>query len=91
MSVPEDQITPFPGADRTPANRDQRPPGSRKDAAHEPPRPHLFGEELCRRWGINASTLSRTYRKLGLRPIKLGKKLLFPLNQVEEAEANHMK
>jgi len=54
-------------------------------------RPHLFTEELAERWGVNTTTISRNYRKLGLKPIKLGKRLLWPLDQVEGIESRALK
>jgi len=54
-------------------------------------RPHLFTEELAERWGVNTTTISRTYQKLGLTPAKLGKRLLFSLTQIEAVEKQNMK
>lgn len=54
-------------------------------------RPHLFTEELAERWGVNTTTISRNYRKLGLTPIRLGKRLLFKLEQVEAVENGNTK
>jgi hypothetical protein len=49
--------------------------------------PHLTREELAERWRLeDPNTLSRVYRKLGLRPIKIGKRLLFLITEIEEVE-----
>jgi DNA-binding transcriptional regulator YhcF (GntR family) len=52
--------------------------------------PHMTSEELAARWRISRFTVSKTYRKLGLRPIVLGKRLLFPVEQVIDAERRFM-
>src|SRR5262245_47030809 len=99
MSIPSDQVSPFgPSSERTSQLRQARhpSPGARPlpETARPPPafqRPHLFGEELCERWHITNVTLSRIYQRLGLRPIKLGKRLLWPLDQVEAVERLNMK
>jgi len=48
--------------------------------------PHLTMIELAARWRCTVFTLSGKYRSLGLRPFRLGKRLLFPLEQVLEVE-----
>jgi len=57
---------------------------------HQHQHPHLTTDELCARWRINKETLSARYRKLGLRPIKVAKRLLFPIEQVERVERDSM-
>jgi hypothetical protein len=54
------------------------------------PYPHLTRQELAARWRMSAFTLSDIYRKLGLNPIRIGKRVLFPLAQVEEVERQRM-
>jgi hypothetical protein len=48
--------------------------------------PHLTTLELAGRWRCSRETISRRYRQLGLRPIRIAKELLFPLDQVEAVE-----
>jgi len=48
--------------------------------------PFLTTKELAARWHCTGWTVSTRYRALGLKPLKFGKSLLFPLNQVEEVE-----
>jgi hypothetical protein len=49
--------------------------------------PFLTRAELATRWHLkDPNTLSRKYRKLGLRPFVVGKMLLFPLVQIEAVE-----
>jgi hypothetical protein len=54
------------------------------------PSPHLTTEDLAARWHCTKFTISKKYRILGLRPITVGKRLLFPVGQVEEAERRSM-
>jgi hypothetical protein len=54
------------------------------------PSPHLTTEDLAARWRCTRFTISKKYRLLGLRPITIGKRLLFPVAQVEEAERRSM-
>ena len=64
---------------------------SRSNDQPAPPiHPHLTTEELAARWRCTIFTISAKYRSLGLRPIRIGKRLLFPLAQVEEAERRSM-
>jgi hypothetical protein len=66
-------------------------PLPRTDNPPAPPvHPHLTTEELAARWRCTIITISAKYRGLGLRPIRIGKRLLFPLAQVEEAERRSM-
>jgi hypothetical protein len=55
-----------------------------------PPSPHLNTEDLAARWHCTKFTISKKYRLLGLRPITVSKRLLFPLDQVEQAERRSM-
>jgi hypothetical protein len=50
------------------------------------PYPHLTTEELAARWRVNRFTVSHNYAKYGLRPLRVGKRLLFPIAQIEEVE-----
>ncbi|HEV2901132.1 MAG TPA: hypothetical protein VGX71_25485 [Pseudaminobacter sp.] len=52
--------------------------------------PHLTTQELAARWRVTVFTLSGNYQKWGLRPIKIGKRLLFPLDQIEAVERRSM-
>ncbi|MCA3562348.1 MAG: hypothetical protein IOC82_15090 [Aestuariivirga sp.] len=54
------------------------------------PSPHLTVEDLAARWHCTRFTISKKYRALGLRPITVGKRLLFPISQIEEAERRSM-
>lgn len=49
--------------------------------------PHLTTNDLAARFHCTPWTISMNYRKWGLRPLKIGKRLLFPLPQVEAMEA----
>ena len=48
--------------------------------------PLLTRDELAQRWRVTAQYITRRYRKLGLRPIAVGKRRLFPESQIIEAE-----
>ena len=48
--------------------------------------PHLTTEELAARWRLNRFTISHNYSKYGLRPMRIGKRLLFPIEQIEDVE-----
>jgi hypothetical protein len=52
--------------------------------------PHLTCRELAGRWRVTTYTLSANYRKWGLNPIRIGKRLLFPIDQIEAAERRTM-
>lgn len=54
------------------------------------PSPHLTTEDLAARWYVTRFTISKKYRLLGIRPITVGKRLLFPLAEVEAAERRSM-
>lgn len=56
----------------------------------ESPFPHLTTGELAARWRCTVFTISNKYRTLGLRPIRVSRRLLFPITQVEEVERNSM-
>jgi hypothetical protein len=48
--------------------------------------PLLTRSELAQRWHVTAQHITRNYKKMGLRPIAVGKRRLFPESQVLEAE-----
>jgi hypothetical protein len=48
--------------------------------------PHLTTDELAGRWRCRRETISRQYRKWGLRPIRIAGCLLFPTEQIEAVE-----
>ena len=47
---------------------------------------HLTMDELARRWRRKRKTVERHYARWGLRPLRLGGRLLFPIVQVLEVE-----
>ena len=53
-------------------------------------RTHLTRNELAARWGLTPVTITRNYPKLGLKPIRLCGRVLFPLQQVEAVERRMM-
>lgn len=57
---------------------------------HPAASPHLTTDDLAARWHCTKFTISKKYRLLGLRPITVGKRLLFSIEQVEEAERRSM-
>jgi hypothetical protein len=48
-------------------------------------------DELARRWRRTRKTVERHYSKWGLRPLRFGGRLLFPINQIIDAEARAMR
>jgi hypothetical protein len=48
--------------------------------------PHLTREELAARWRVQPLWVTQNYQRIGLRPLKVGKRLLFSLDQVEAHE-----
>ena len=52
---------------------------------------HLTMDELARRWRRTRKTIERHYARWGLRPLRLGGRLLFPLPQVIEVEQRAMR
>jgi hypothetical protein len=53
-------------------------------------RPHLTRSELALRLNMTPVSVTRNYARWGLRPIKLGGRLLFPFEQVEALERRAM-
>lgn len=54
------------------------------------PLPHLTADELATRWRLSRFTISKKHAAWGLRPIHIGKRKLFPIDQVEEVERRSM-
>jgi len=48
--------------------------------------PLLTRDELATRWRVTPQHITRNYQKMGLRPIAVGKRRLFPESQIIEAE-----
>ena len=48
--------------------------------------PLFTRDELAQRWRVTAQHITRHYKKMGLRPIAVGKRRLFPESQIIEAE-----
>jgi hypothetical protein len=70
--VPPDQVSPY---------------GVPNDDANAPYlSTHLTMEELALRWRRKRKTIERHYARWGLRPLRLGGRLLFPLQQIIEVE-----
>jgi hypothetical protein len=69
-----------------------KPPLTTSTSARGPPHdfPHLTTQELAARWRCTVFTLSNNYQKWGLRPARIGKRLLFPIDQVEAVEERSM-
>ena len=55
-----------------------------------PQYPHLTAAELSARWRITIFTLSKNYRAWGLRPMHVGRRLLYPIAQIEDFERQSM-
>ena len=53
-------------------------------------RPHLTRDELAARWDLTPVTITRNYQRLGLKPIRVCGRLLFPMPQVEALERRAM-
>ena len=96
MTIPSDQVSPyelrFGGAGalvETPARAPDGPDSS-AHGARAPPA-HLTMAELAARWKRKRKTIERHYARWGLRPLRFGGRLLFPLTQVLEAEDRAMR
>jgi hypothetical protein len=48
--------------------------------------PHLTREELAARWRVQPLWVTQNYQRIGLRPLKVGKRLLFSIDQIEAYE-----
>jgi hypothetical protein len=57
----------------------------------DPSSPHLTMDELARRWRRKRKTIERHYAKWGLRPLRFGGRLLFPISQILEVEQRAMR
>jgi hypothetical protein len=58
---------------------------------YETPFPHLTTEELAARLRCRRETISRSYRRWGLMPIRIAGSLLWPLTQIEDLERRAMR
>jgi hypothetical protein len=75
--IPAEQVSPYPhGAEHPKLST---------------PFPHLTTAELAARWRCTVFMISNKYRKLGLKPIRVGKRLLWPIEQVERVERESMR
>jgi hypothetical protein len=61
------------------------------DVASRPPPTHLTMVELAARLRRERKTVERHYQAWGLRPLRLGGRLLFPISQVLEFEERAMR
>ena len=64
--------------------------GGYVDPELETPFPHLTTAELAARLRCTRETVSRSYRRWGLTPIRIAGSLLWPLTQVEDLERRAM-
>ena len=62
------------------------PARQKKTAAGSALEPLFTRDELAARWRVQPQHITRNFRKLGLRPVKVGKRCLFPESQILEAE-----
>src|SRR5262249_17425524 len=74
--VPPDQVSPY-GAPQA-VTQDGLPA-------------HLTMDELAQRWRRTRKTIERHYQRWGLVPLRFGGRLLFPIQQVLEAEERAMR
>ena len=51
----------------------------------------LTRQELAARLHVTATTVTRKYRKWGLRPLRLGGRLLFSIDHITDLEARAMR
>ena len=56
----------------------------------QPSFPHLTSVELAARWRTTVFTVSKRHQQWGLRPIKIGRRKLYPIDQIEAAEKRFM-
>jgi hypothetical protein len=77
-SIPSDQFSPYGLPDSADLTADGEPT-------------HLTMDELARRWRRTRKTVERHYARWGLRPLRFGGRLLFPMHQVLEAEERAMR
>ena len=54
------------------------------------PFPHLTTLELAARWRTTIFTVSKMHKNWGLSPIKIGRRKLYPIEQVEAVERKSM-
>jgi len=69
-----------------------QPPAGSPAAARAPPYPfpHITTEELAARWRVSRFSISSRYLSWGLRPIRIGRRLLWPIDQIEACERRFM-
>jgi len=72
--VPPDQVSPYSASAA----------GANGESAH------LTMDELAHRWRRKRKTVERHYARWGLRPLRFGGRLLFPISQVLEVEQRAM-
>jgi hypothetical protein len=94
MTIPVDQLPPYgPYCDArcgvSASDVASQDPAASPHAARAPP-PHLTMAELAARWRRTRKTIERRYAEWGLRPLRFGGRLLFPIEQVLEVERRAM-
>jgi hypothetical protein len=57
-----------------------------RDRAGRDSRPHLTRDEFADRWRVKPQWITKNYARLGFRPLRAGKRLLFSLDQIEAYE-----
>jgi hypothetical protein len=97
MPIPSTQVSPYERVvDDATAGRPARnvpgPDSATGDLVHgaRAPPVHLTMTELALRWKRKRKTIERRYTEWGLRPLRFGGRLLFPIAQVLEAERRAM-
>jgi hypothetical protein len=97
MPIPSTQVSPYECViDDATAGRSARnvpgPDSTTGDLVHgaRAPPVHLTMSELGQRWRRQRKTIERRYAEWGLRPLRFGGRLLFPIEQVLEAEKRAM-
>jgi hypothetical protein len=97
MPIPSTQVSPYECViDDATAGRSARdvpgPDSTTGDLAHgaRAPPVHLTMTELAQRWKRTRKTIERRYSEWGLRPLRFGGRLLFPLQQVLDCEQRAM-
>jgi hypothetical protein len=48
-------------------------------------------DDLAQRWGVARKTVKTSWRRWGLRPVRIAKRVLFPVSQVLEMEHRSIK
>ena len=60
--------------------------GPRKSATIDPLERLYTRDEVAERYHVNPRWVTVNYRKLGLKPMRVGKRILFPASQLIEAD-----